>query len=99
MSLDSLKAGIDWGFETFPEYMDLIERKGCAMNLAAFVGHSTLRTHVMGSQASDRIATADEIQAMRTLLGIRRISIGLRGMGVREEMLGVNHKSGYMPAL
>jgi N-acyl-D-amino-acid deacylase len=68
MSLDSLKAGIDWGFETFPEYMDLIERKGCAMNLAAFVGHSTLRTHVMGSQASDRIATTDEIQAMRTML-------------------------------
>jgi acyl-CoA thioesterase FadM len=33
------------------------------------------------------------------MLGMRRISIGLRGMGMREEMLGVNHKSGYMPAL
>jgi N-acyl-D-amino-acid deacylase len=68
MSLDSLKAGIDWAFETFPEYMDLIERKGCAINLAAFVGHSTLRTHVMGSEASDRAATASEIQAMRVML-------------------------------
>jgi N-acyl-D-amino-acid deacylase len=68
MSLDSLQAGIDWAFETFPEYMDLIERKGCAMNLAAFVGHSTLRTHVMGTEASDRAATPAEIQAMRVML-------------------------------
>lgn len=68
MSLDSLRAGIDWAFETFPEYLALIERKGCAMNLAAFVGHSTLRNHVMGSQASDRAASADEIAAMQGLL-------------------------------
>lgn len=68
MSLESLRAGIDWAFETFPEYLDLIERKGCVPNLAAFVGHSTLRTHVMGSAASDRAATAEEIQAMRSLL-------------------------------
>ncbi len=68
MSLDSLREGIDWAFETFPEYMDLIERKGCAINLAAFVGHSTLRTHVMGSEASDRAATTTEIQAMRVML-------------------------------
>jgi N-acyl-D-amino-acid deacylase len=68
MSLDSLREGIDWAFETFPEYMNLIERKGCAINLAAFVGHSTLRTHVMGSEASDRAATTSEIQAMRLML-------------------------------
>jgi N-acyl-D-amino-acid deacylase len=68
MSLDSLREGIDWSFNTFPEYLDLIDKKGCAMNLAAFVGHSTLRTHVMGSAASDRAATKDEIQAIRGLL-------------------------------
>jgi N-acyl-D-amino-acid deacylase len=68
MSLDSLRAGIDWGFESFPQYLDLIDKKGCAINLAAFVGHSTLRTHVMGSEASERVATKDEIQAMRVML-------------------------------
>jgi N-acyl-D-amino-acid deacylase len=68
MSLDSLREGIDWSFSTFPEYLDLIEKKGCAMNLAAFVGHSTLRTHVMGSAASDRAATNEEILAIRALL-------------------------------
>jgi N-acyl-D-amino-acid deacylase len=68
MSLDSLRAGIDWAFESFPQYLDLIDKKGCAINLAAFVGHSTLRTHVMGSEASERVATKDEINAMRLLL-------------------------------
>jgi N-acyl-D-amino-acid deacylase len=69
MSLASLQAGIDWDFETFPQYLDLIDKKGCAINLAAFVGHSTLRTHVMGSEASDRAATAAEIAEMRKMLG------------------------------
>jgi N-acyl-D-amino-acid deacylase len=68
MSLASLQAGIDWDFESFPEYLDLIDKKGCALNLAAFVGHSTLRTHVMGSEASDRAATPAEIAVMRKML-------------------------------
>jgi N-acyl-D-amino-acid deacylase len=68
MSLASLQAGIDWDFESFPQYLDLIDKKGCALNLAAFVGHSTLRTHVMGSEASDRAASAAEIAHMAKLL-------------------------------
>jgi N-acyl-D-amino-acid deacylase len=79
MSLASLQAGIDWAFETFPQYLDLIDRKGCAINIAAFVGHSTLRTHVMGSAASDRAATSDEVGAMRVLLdeALKAGAIGL----------------------
>ncbi len=68
MSLASLQAGIDWDFESFPQYLDLIDKKGCALNLAAFVGHSTLRTHVMGSEASERAATPAEIAEMRKML-------------------------------
>jgi hypothetical protein len=40
-----------------------------------------------------------KIESAYPKVGMRRISLGLRGMGVREEMLGVNHKSGWMPAL
>ena len=68
MSLASLQAGIRWDFETFGQYMDRIEAGGCAMNLAAFVGHSTLRTYVMGSAGSDRAATADEVARMQALV-------------------------------
>ena len=69
MSLASLQAGIRWDFESFGEYMDRIESRGCAMNLAAFAGHSTLRTYVMGSAASDRAATPDEVAQMQRLVG------------------------------
>jgi N-acyl-D-amino-acid deacylase len=44
MSLDALRAGIDWGFETFGEYMAMLRRKGCAINVAVYVGHSSVRT-------------------------------------------------------
>ena len=68
MSLASLQAGIRWQFESFAQYLDQIEAGGCAMNLAAFAGHSTIRTYVMGSAASDRPATPDEIAKMQSLV-------------------------------
>ena len=54
MSLEVLRAGIRWDFESIPEYMDMLERAGAAVNIAAFAGHSSLRTFVMGVDASKR---------------------------------------------
>ena len=42
--------GIDWGFETFPEYMTQLRRRGSVANVAAYVGHSSVRTYVMGAR-------------------------------------------------
>ena len=68
MSLDALRAGIRWDFESFAEYLAMIERGGVGPNVAAFVGHSSLRTYVLGADASRRAATADEIAAMQRLV-------------------------------
>jgi N-acyl-D-aspartate/D-glutamate deacylase len=68
MSLEVLKQGIDWNFETFPEYMAMLEKKGCAIDIAAYVGHSSVRTWVMGEQANKREATPEEIDAMAALV-------------------------------
>ena len=68
MSLEALRAGIDWGFESFGEYMAQLRRKGCAVNVAAYVGHSSVRTWVMGADAARRAATADEIVQMQALV-------------------------------
>jgi N-acyl-D-amino-acid deacylase len=78
MSLDVLRAGIDWSFETIPEYLDLLDRRTSAINLAAFVGHSSVRTWVMGDAATERAASPDEIAAMRRLVdeGIAAGAIG-----------------------
>jgi N-acyl-D-aspartate/D-glutamate deacylase len=70
MSLDALQAGLgdDWPFETFPQYLDALEKRGSAINVAALFGHTPLRLYVMGEASTERAATADEIGAMKKLV-------------------------------
>ena len=68
MSLQVLQHGIDWDFETFPEYLAMLKRKQCAINVAAYIGHSSVRTWVMGEDANKREATAAEIEEMAALV-------------------------------
>jgi N-acyl-D-amino-acid deacylase len=68
MSLEALRAGINWDFETFPEYLDALDRRGAGPNVAAFVGHSSVRTYVMGEEAARRPASDTEISQMQRLV-------------------------------
>lgn len=68
MSFDALTQGTRWGFETFGEYLDFVEQQGVGPNVACYCGHSAIRVHVMGEQASARAATQDEVCAMQALL-------------------------------
>lgn len=70
MSLDALQAGLgdDWPFETFPQYLDSLEKRGTAINIAALFGHTPLRLYVMGEEATERAATPDELGKMKTLV-------------------------------
>jgi N-acyl-D-amino-acid deacylase len=68
MSFEVLQRGVRWEFETFAEYLAQLRRTGCAINLAAYVGHSSLRTYVMGPEANRRAATADEVARMAALV-------------------------------
>ncbi len=68
MSLSALRAGVRWEFESFPEYLDLLERAGLVPNVASYVGHSSVRTYVMGSAATERAATDDEIERMAEIV-------------------------------
>ena len=70
MSLDALRAGIgeEWPFETFPQYLDAIERLGMAINVGVLIGHTPLRLYVMGEEATERAATEDEVRRMRAIV-------------------------------
>ena len=68
MSLQVLQHGIDWDFESFPEYLAMLRKKQCAINVAAYIGHSSVRTWVMGEEANKREATASEIAEMAELV-------------------------------
>ena len=66
MSMDALDAGIDWCFETYPEYFDALEARRKRLNVGAFLGHSPLRLFVLDGE--ERPATEDELETMRGLL-------------------------------
>jgi len=70
MSLAALQAGVgdDWPFETFPEFLDALARRGTAINVGALVGHTPVRMYVMGEESTEREATAEEIAAMQRIV-------------------------------
>jgi N-acyl-D-aspartate/D-glutamate deacylase len=68
MSLDALRAGIHWGFESFPQYLGMLESRGVGPNVAAFIGHSSVRTFVMGEDAPRRAASDEEVARMQAVV-------------------------------
>ena len=89
----SQRAGVDFAWESIPEYLDAIGRRR-GINVGAFVGHSGVRRYVMGQAAQEREATAEEIEAMKTeirkgvLAGALGFSVGnFAAQG--EEIFGV----------
>ena len=78
MDVASLTAGIPWDFETFPEYLASVARRGTVLNFGAYIGHTPLRIYVMGDEASSRPATPQEIAEMANLV---REAIGAGAIG------------------
>ncbi len=74
----SLTEGIVWEFQTYPEYMDLVRRRGTVLNYACYFGHSALRLYVMGDAAYERTATPDEIDRMCRLV-VEAMAAGAAG--------------------
>ena len=67
----ALAEGISWGWESFPEYLDAVERLPHAVDVGAQVPHAALRFYVMGERGADHeeVPTPDEIEAMGRLAG------------------------------
>jgi len=65
LSRDAMLTGIDWRWETFPEYLDVIDALPKGINYGGYMGHSALRTYVMGERAFSEQATDDELARMQ----------------------------------
>jgi N-acyl-D-aspartate/D-glutamate deacylase len=63
----ALHEGIDWRWESFPEYMDALAAMPRVLDVAAQVPHCALRAYVLGERAHELELTDDEIAAMARL--------------------------------
>ena len=61
---EAMMAGIDWTWESFPEYLANVERLPKAINYGMYIGHSALRMYAMGRRGLDEIASEDDLRAM-----------------------------------
>jgi N-acyl-D-amino-acid deacylase len=68
MSLEALREGVKWDFESYPQYLEMLERNGVVPNIASFIGHSAVRTYVLGKDASKRAATRAEVAEMKQIV-------------------------------
>ena len=64
---EAMLAGIRWRWESYPEYLDAVAAVPKGINYAGYIGHSALRTHVMGPRAFEEQASAEETARMAQL--------------------------------
>ena len=76
---EAMVGGIDWCWETFPEYLAAVESFPKAINYAAYIGHSALRMYAMGDRALDEEAGEDDLRLMANLVqeALRAGAVGL----------------------
>ena len=65
----ALAEGIEWEWETFPEFMDAVGKRELGMDVAAQVPHGAVRTYVMGERgAENEPATPEDIERMAVIV-------------------------------
>jgi len=67
LSRDSMLAGIKWSWETFPQFLDAVDALPKGINYAGYMGHSALRTYVMGERAFSEAANDQDLERMCSL--------------------------------
>jgi len=78
ISRDSMLAGIKWSWESFPQFLDTVDALPKGINYAGYMGHSALRTYVMGERAFTETASDDDLKRMCNLVkdAVRAGAIG-----------------------
>ena len=90
--------GLDWSWETFPEYLDAIEGRPHDIDIAAFLPHSPLRVYTMGERGLNREpATADDLDRMRALTA-EALEAGAIGVGTSRVMFHRNSAGEAIPS-
>lgn len=88
----ALAEGLPWDWESFPEYLDAVDRRPHTLDIGAHVPHAALRAYVMGDRGADHTAapTGDEIRAMSRLVS-EALDAGALGFATSRTMI---HRTG-----
>ena len=94
----ALHEGIDWEWETFPEFLDAIERKEFVMDLGFMIGHGPVRSYVMGyDRCQNQVdASKDEINQMSEIVE-KAINAGALGFSTSRNILHRDVHGVYVP--
>jgi N-acyl-D-aspartate/D-glutamate deacylase len=90
--METLREGIPWGWETFPEYLDALDHTPRAIDVGVLVPHGAVRTYLMGERGVRDEATPDEVAAICKMIG-EAIEAGALGCSANRTM----RKPGVVP--
>ena len=65
---EAQRAGVDWTWESFPEFLQFLDAKPKGMNYGGYVGHTALRTYVMRDRAFTEAASDHDQAEMERIL-------------------------------
>lgn len=92
-----LAEGVDWSWESFPQYLDALESKPRVMDIGAQLPHAALRFYVMGERGARReAATADDLQRMADLAEQAMVA-GAMGFSTSRTILHKTSRGQYVP--
>lgn len=94
MSQAAMQQGINWNFETFPQYLDALEGARPSLNVGVLLGHSAVRMYVMGEDSQHRAATEDEV---RTMAGLTREAMQAGALGLGSSTAEAHNGAGGLP--
>ena len=94
----ALHEGIEWDWETFPEFLDAIDKKEFVMDLGFMIGHGPLRSYVMGHErCQNQVDASDkEINKMSELV-TEAINAGALGFSTSRTILHRDIYGKYVP--
>ena len=90
MEKEVLTAGIQWEFETFPQFIDAARKNGSGINHAFLAPLAPFRSYVMGTEATERAANADETQAITQLIA-EAVAAGAVGFSTTAMLSHIGH--------
>ena len=94
----ALHEGIDWDWETFPEFLDAIDKKEFVMDVGFMMGHGPLRSYVMGyERCQNQVDATDEEIAKMSELVTEAVEAGALGFSTSRTVLHRDIYGKYVP--